>query len=266
MKLLLVLSLLVLLPGAVLAENDPFERGKVIDLTYPFDAQTIFWPTEKGFQLESEHDGMTEKGYYYAANRFCTAEHGGTHVDAPRHFGKGKPPVDEIPLERLIARGVVVDVSRKTGRDEDEDYRIAVDDFTDWEKSHGRIPDKAIVLLRTGWGKHWKNRKKYLGTDEKGAAAVAKLHFPGLHPDAARWLVEERKIAAVGIDTASIDTGQSKEYETHRVLGEHEVPAFENVANLDLLPEKDLTVIALPMKIRGGSGGPLRIVAVIHEI
>lgn len=243
------------------APKEEFPVGRIIDLTYSFDDTTIFWPTEKGFVLEKGFEGITEKGYYYRANRFCTAEHGGTHIDAPIHFYQGRNTVDAIPLDQLIGAAVVVDVSAKCLID--RDYRVQVSDFLDWEKEHGGLPDKAIVLLRTGFGQYWPDREKYMGTAERGPEAVAKLHFPGLHPDAAKWLVTERSLKAVGIDTPSIDYGQSTLYETHVALFEANVPAFENVANLDGLPASGFTVIALPMKIKGGSGGPLRIVAMV---
>ncbi|HEY4643237.1 MAG TPA: cyclase family protein, partial [Bacteroidota bacterium] len=129
---------------------------------------------------------------------------------------------------------------------------------------HGRIPQKAIVLIRTGYGSFWPDREKYMGTPERGTEAVAKLHFPGLHPDAAKWLIDERSVKAVGLDTPSIDHGQSTQFESHVTLFEANVPAFENVANLDQLPVNGFTVVALPMKIRGGSGGPLRIIALVE--
>jgi len=136
-----------------------------------------------------------------------------------------------------------------------------VADFADWERRNGRIAPGTIVFLRTGFGKYYPDRKMYLGTDERGAAAVAKLHFPGLDPAAARWLTQNRSIKAIGLDTASIDYGQSTLFESHRILFEKDIPALENVANLDQLPVKGFSVIALPMKIKGGSGGPVRIVA-----
>jgi len=141
---------------------------------------------------------------------------------------------------------------------------VTIADLTNWERANGRIPRGAIVFLRTGFGKHYPDRKKYLGTDERGPAAVAKLHFPGLHPDAARWLMTNRSIKAIGLDTASIDFGQSTKFESHQILFERNVPAFENVANLDKLPLRGFSVIALPMKIKGGSGGPLRIVGYLN--
>jgi len=235
--------------------------GKIIDLTYPFDAESVYWPTAETFKLETDFEGVTEKGYYYSAYRYSAAEHGGTHLDAPVHFAKGQNSVDQIPLDQLTGAGVVIDVTQQCATN--ADYLVSVADFQNWEKRNGRIPTGAIVLLRTGYGKFYPDRKKYLGTDERGAAAVAKLHFPGLDPQAAGWLIESRSIKAIGLDTASIDRGQSTLFESHRTLFAKNIPAFENVANLDQLPLKGFTVIALPMKIKGGSGGPLRIIAML---
>jgi kynurenine formamidase len=238
-----------------------FPSGTVVDLSYAFDSSTVYWPTAETFRLEKDFEGTTDQGYYYSAYRYSAAEHGGTHIDAPVHFARGHNSVDEIPLDQLLGPGVIVDVTRQCS--ENRDYLITVGDFRNWEKRNGKIPAGTIVLLRTGFGKFYPDRKRYLGTDERGAAAVANLHFPGLHPDAARWLTENRQIKAIGLDTASIDYGQSKLFESHRALFARNIPALENVANLDKLPAKGFSVIALPMKIKGGSGGPLRIVAVL---
>jgi kynurenine formamidase len=241
-----------------------FPAGTIVDLSHAYDEETVFWPTAEGFRLEKDFAGVTEKGYYYTANRFSTAEHGGTHIDAPVHFAEAGRAVDESPLEQLIGHAVVVDITRQC--ESNADYQISVEDFRAWEREHGQLAKDAIVLLRTGYGKRWPDREKYLGTNERGAAAVAKLHFPGLHPEAARWLTAERAVKAVGLDTASIDFGQSTLFESHRILFEKNIPAFENLANLDQLPAKDFHIIALPMKIKGGSGGPLRIVAVVGRV
>jgi kynurenine formamidase len=241
-----------------------FHQGptrRIVDLTYPFDAQSVYWPTAETFKLETDFEGMTEKGYFYSAYRYSAAEHGGTHIDAPVHFAKGHNSVDQIPLEQLTGPGLIVDVTKQCAAN--ADYLISVSDFQNWEKQNGRMPADSIVLLRTGFGKFYPDRKKYLGTDERGPAAVAKLHFPGLDPEAARWLTQNRSIKAIGLDTASIDRGQSTLFESHRALFEKNIPAFENVANLDQLPLKGFTIIALPMKIKGGSGGPLRIIAML---
>lgn len=233
--------------------------GRWVDMSYDYSKETLYWPTADGFQLESVADGFTDLGYYYKANNFTTSEHGGTHLDAPVHFAEGGWSSEQIPLDRLIGAAAVVDVSDRAT----PDYLVSVEDLTAWEAQHGRIPDGAILLARTGWGSRWPDAAAYLGTDRRGADAVPELHFPGLDPAAARWLVSERAITAFGIDTPSVDYGQSTLFETHQVLYGQNIPGFENVANLDQLPEVGAFVVALPMKIRGGSGGPLRIVAFV---
>jgi kynurenine formamidase len=265
MKVPAVLLSLILFTTAVFAQRNTgaFPTGKVIDLSYPFDAQSVYWPTAQSFTLEKDFEGITDQGYYYSAYRFTAAEHGGTHIDAPVHFAKGRSSVDQIPLEQLMGTAIVIDVSTQCAAN--ADYRITPQDFQNWEKKNGRIPAGAIVLLRTGFGKYYPDRKKYMGTDARGAAAVANLHFPGLHPDAAVWLTQNRSIKAIGLDTPSIDYGQSTLFESHRTLFDKNIPAFENVANLDKLPIKGFSVIALPMKIGGGSGGPLRIIALLRQ-
>lgn len=264
----LLITLLMLSTGPALAEpvgdsSGLFTDGRIIDLSYAYDANTIYWPTASGFEMESNFKGLTEGGYYYEANTIRTAEHGGTHLDAPIHFAAGGQHADEIPLDRLIGPAVVIDVSRQAAAD--RDYQVSVADFEAWENQNGRLTDGVILLLRTGFGKFWPDRASYMGTDARGPKAVPLLHFPGLHPDAARWLVDHRRIHAIGLDTPSIDYGQSTGFESHRILFAQNIPAFENLAQLESLPATGFHVIALPMKIRGGSGGPLRIVAIVPD-
>lgn len=235
-------------------------RAKLIDLTHPFDDKTIYWPTApSNFELKKLSYGETAGGYFYAANSLCTPEHGGTHLDAPIHFAKDGKTVDQIPLRQLIAPGVVIDVSATATAD--PDYRLSIEDLRRWEKQHGNIPSGAVVLLRTGWGKRWSDKKRYLGDDTPGDAS--KLHFPSYGKEAAEHLVRERRVAALGVDTASIDHGPSKDFIVHRIASAAGVPGLENVANLDQVPLTGAWIIALPMKIAGGSGGPLRIVALV---
>ena len=262
MKCLRALVVVLILVVPVLAQKSgAFPSGRIVDLTYAFDANSVYWPTAEQFKLETDFEGMTDKGYFYSAYRYSAAEHGGTHLDSPVHFAKGHFTVDELPLERLMGPAIVIDVTAKCATN--PDYLVSVADIESWEKRNGKIAPGTIVLLRTGFGKFYPDRKKYLGTEERGAEAVAKLHFPGLDPAAARWIVANRAIKAIGLDTASIDYGQSTLFESHRTLFEKNIPAFENVANLDQLPAKGFSVIALPMKIKGGSGGPLRIIALL---
>ena len=233
---------------------------RYIDLTHPFDESTVYWPNGRHFQLEKVHKGKTQAGFWYEAYNFSAAEHGGTHIDAPSHFAEEQWRVDQIPLNRLIAPGVLLDVSRKA--EGQPDYLISEQDFLAWEKNHGKIPEGAIVLVRTGWEQFWPEKGKYLGSEQSGD--TANLHFPGSGSDAALFLSQKRKVAAVGLDTASLDFGQSTIFLSHRIFGEANVSGFENLHQLADLPKKGFRVIALPMKIKGGSGGPLRIVAEIE--
>jgi kynurenine formamidase len=250
-------------PSSPESSTTRLPSGEIVDLSHAYDAQAIFWPTADPFKLEKVADGVTAGGYYYAANNFSTSEHGGTHIDAPIHFAKGHQTVDQIPLDRLIGEAVVVDVTQSAGRD--ADYQVTVDDFTRTEREQGAIPAGAIVLLRTGFSQRWPKAEAYLGTAHRGEAAVKELHFPGLHPDAATWLIANRSIKAIGIDTASIDYGQSTLFESHRRLYERDIPAFENLTSLERLPPRGAFIVALPMKIAGGSGAPLRAVAMLPE-
>lgn len=261
MKTLAVLILPLMVATAIGQRVASLPSGTVFDLSYPFDATTVYWPTAESFKLEKDFEGMTDNGFYYSAYRYSSAEHGGTHIDAPVHFAKGRNSVDEIPLSQMIGPAIVVDVTEHVNKN--RDYQVSADDLKNWERRNGRIADGSIVLLRTGFGKFYPDRKKYLGTDQRGEKAVADLHFPGLHPDGARWLTTNRNVKAIGLDTPSIDYGQSTLFESHRILFDKNIPAFENVANLHQLPIKGFSIVALPMKIKGGSGGPLRIIAIV---
>jgi len=239
-------------------------NGKIIDLSHDFSAETIYWVTAEEFELDVVAKGPTEAGFYYSANNFSGAEHGGTHIDAPIHFAESHQSVNEIPLEKLIGHAIKVDVSEKALKD--RDYLISIDDFKSWESSQSmQIPDGSIVLLETGYSKFYPDKVSYLGTNQRGPEAVKLLHFPGLSPEAAQWLVDKRNINAIGLDTPSIDYGQSTGFESHVILLGKNIPAFENLTNLNQLPSNDFLVIALPMKIKDGSGGPLRIVAIVDK-
>ncbi len=248
----------LLLGCAGLLAAAPIDETKLVDLTHPFDENTVYWPTEKPFRWEKGVWGRNSAGEWYASASFASSEHLGTHIDSPVHFAEGQATTDAIPLSRLTGPGAVVDIGEACAKN--ADYQLSPADIAAWEKRHGRIREGAIVLVRTGWAAHWPDRKRYLGTDRAGD--VENLHFPGISPDAARVLVE-RRIDGVGIDTASLDHGPSKDFQAHRILNGAGIYGLENVSHLDRLPATGATVIALPMKIRGGSGGPVRIVAIL---
>lgn len=241
----------------------PFPEGHWVDLTHSFSSATIYWPNAEHFQLEKVYDGHTAGGYHYSANRFAAAEHGGTHMDAPIHFDIKGATVEKIRIDQTVGPAIVIDVTAQSKAN--RDYRVMPSDFQAFEKRHGRIPKGAVVLIRTGFDRYWPDAKAYLGTRERGDAAIAQLHFPGLSPEGAEWLADQREVGAVGLDTASIDYGQSRLFESHRILALHSIPIFENLQSLGQIPEVGATVIALPMKIEGGSGAPLRAVAFVGD-
>lgn len=244
-------------------QNFDLSNSTIVDLSHSYSPETIYWVTAKEFKMDTVFKGRTDKGYYYSAYNFETAEHGGTHIDAPIHFAEGAETVDQIPLKNLIGNAIKVDVSANALNN--PDYLITVNDLKAWEQRHNtRIPDGSIVLLQTGFSTYYPNKVKYMGTDERGDQAIELLHFPGLSPEAAIWITENRKVHSIGIDTPSIDYGQSTHFKSHVTLLSKNIPAFENLNNLDQLPEKGFTIIALPMKIKGGSGSPLRVIALLN--
>jgi len=244
--------------SAVRQEPIDFSVHTIVDLTHPYNDKTVYWPTSPSkFRLEKLAYGKTDGGYFYSAYSLSTPEHGGTHLDAPRHFSESGRTADQIPIGQLMGAAVVIDVSAQARAN--RDHRLTLDDVVAFEKAHGPIPAEAIVLLRTDWSRHWPDTKAYLGDDRPGDAS--RLSFPSYGDEAARVLVEDRRVAALGVDTASIDYGRSTDFIVHRIAAARNVPGLENLTNLDRLPPRGATVIALPMKIEGGSGGPVRVVA-----
>ena len=235
-------------------------NAQLVDLSWPFDEHTLYWPTSPtAFEHKELAYGPKPGGYFYSSYTICTPEHGGTHLDAPIHFAAKGLTADAIPLEQLVAPAVVIDVTDKAAAN--ADYRLTLDDVHAWESRNGAIDAGTIVLLRTGWGKHWPDRKSYFGDDTPGA--TDKLHFPSFGEEAVRLLVNERHVAAIGVDTASIDYGPSTDFIVHRVALGANVPGLENLANLERLPARGAWLVALPMKIAKGSGGPVRVVALV---
>ncbi len=247
-------------PVGVRAQEIDLATARAVDLTHAFDKDTIYWPTSpSGFELKRLHEGLTGRGFFYSAYAFCAPEHGGTHLDAPVHFAEGKWTNAEIPVDRFIRPAVVIDVSEKAAKD--PDYTLSVADVTAFEAKHGKIAAGQAVLLRTGWSKRWPDKRRYLGDDTPGDAS--NLHFPSFGLEAVTLLIRERGVSMIGVDTASIDPGTSQDFPVHRFAAANNAIGIENLANLDELPETGATVIALPMKIARGSGGPARVVALV---
>ena len=254
-----ILAAIAAFSSPVTAGGLDISKARIVDLTHAIDENTVFWPTEqKAFELTEQYKGVTDRGFFYASYRFCTPEHGGTHVDAPFHFAKKGETVGKIPVNRLVGPAVVIDVSKQAAKD--PDYTLQPGDVEAWEAEHGEIPAGAIVVLRTGWSSRWPDKLAYLGDDTPGDAS--NLHFPSYGPDAARMLVA-RGVVMLGVDTASIDNGPSQEFLVHRIAGAANVAGLENLTNLEQLPAKGAWVMALPMKLANGSGAPARVVALV---
>jgi kynurenine formamidase len=260
-----ILALAAAFPLAIATTAIAFDVAdyRLVDLSHSYDENTVYWPANppEGFQLKRLAYGETPGGYFYSSNSICTAEHGGTHLDAPIHFSAAGITNEKLPLEQLIAPGVRIDIRDKT--QQDRSYRLTRADVVAFEKRSGRIQSGTIVLLQTGWSEHWPDRKAYLG--DASLDDASHLDFPSYGEDAARLLVEERGVAMLGIDTASIDYGKSKDFIVHRVAAARNVGGLENLMNLDQLPVSGFTIVALPMKIAGGSGGPARVVAMVPK-
>lgn len=254
-----ILSFLILVPAALLSGCQS-HNATIIDLTHAFDDRTIYWPTNQSFEWQKTDWGITERGYWYASANFSASEHGGTHMDAPIHFAQSRQTLDEIPPDHLVGPAVVIDLRERCKTD--RDYTLAVEDIRAWEDVHGQIRPGDLVFVWTGWSAYWPDKEQYLGSQTPGDSSS--LHFPGFSQEAAAFLVHQRNIRGVGIDTASIDAGQSRQFLAHRTFSEANVYALENVAQLDRLPPRGADVIALPMKIRGGTGGPVRIIAILN--
>jgi kynurenine formamidase len=249
----------VLTAKAAMAQMPSIDTAKVLDLTHTLDKSTIYWPTESGFKFHYEHYGMAPGGYFYASGYFDSPEHGGTHMDAPLHFNRDGEPVNQVPLSHMIGPAAVIDFAARAARDPDATLSVA--DIQNYEAAYGRIPDGAIVVARSGWGRFWPDRKRYLGTDKPGD--VAGLRFPGFSPEAVSFLLKHRNVVAIAIDTASIDPGVSKDFPVHRLWLGANRPGFENVANAEKLPPAGAIVFCAPMKIGGGTGAPARIFALL---
>jgi kynurenine formamidase len=229
----------------------------IVDLAWPLNPQSAYWPGEnyKPFELHTiatlEKDGVLSKA-------FASPEHLGTHLDAPNHFEPNQVSVDRIAPDQLFAPGVVIDVSAAASAD--ADYRVSSGDLRAFEAAHGPIPTGAVVLAYTGWSKFWSNPTRYRNQD-----VMSRMHFPGYSAEAVQFLIEQRKVRGVGLDTMSVDHGLSRDFAVHHLLGKAGRFGLENLAHLETLPPIGFYLFIAPMKIETGSGGPTRVFAVLAK-
>jgi len=232
-------------------------RARLVDLTYSLNEKNPYWPGKnyQPFELKTiatlEKDGVLSKV-------LSLPEHLGTHIDAPNHFEPDQPALDQIPPDQFFAPGVVIDVTPRV--EQDSDYRLRREDIEAWEQEYDRIPDGAVVLMLTGWGRHWTNYDRYKNQDARG-----RMHFPGYSAEAAGFLVDQRRVRGIGIDTLSVDHGLSKDFAVHHVINGAGRYGLENVANLEKLPPRGFYLVVAPIKVETGSGGPTRIIAILPK-
>jgi len=250
------LVLAVLLFGQHQASAQLSEFRTVVDLTHAFSSTVPNYEVTKEPAFQTRTVASVEKDGYFA-REISLPEHFGTHLDAPAHFAAGLWTVDQIPVERFVEPLVVIDV--RANAKSNPDYQISVEDIAKWEQAHGQIPVGAVVIAHTGWDSRWNSSQEYRNADGNGV-----LHFPGYSLEAAKFLVEGRKIVGLGIDTLSIDYGPSKDFPVHHYTLGHSLYYLENVANLDQAPASGAMVVVAPMKLEGGPGAPVRILALLR--
>jgi len=231
--------------------------ARVVDLTHSVAEKDPNWEGTAESPYKVKLLASFEKEGYFT-RYISLPEHFATHIDAPAHFAQGVWTVDQIPPQRLVAPLVVINVRGKAAND--PDYQVSLDDVAVWEHDNGQIPPGSVVMARTGWAARWDSMKDYRNADNKGV-----MHFPGFDLETVKFLVQARQIVGLGIDTLSVDYGPSKDFPVHHFTAKSNVYHLENVANLEGVPEAGGIVVAAPAKLEGGSGGPVRILALLKQ-
>jgi len=226
---------------------------RVLDLAYAISEKLVPWPGDERW-FEADVNASVEKDGYFTRS-FWMLEHYGTHLDAPIHFPPGKTPVDQIPPKQFFGMAAVFDVRAQAAAN--ADYQIPPARIREWEERHGQIPAGAIALLRTGWSSRWPDVRSYRNEDEAG-----RMHFPGFSPEAVEFLIE-RQVNGIGCDTMSVDCGASQDYAVHHLALGAGLYHLENLSDLSELPESGAFLIVAPIKLEGGSGGPVRVFALL---
>ena len=234
--------------------NIPSGKTRVLDLSYAISEKVVPWPGDKD-SFEAKVNATVEKNGYFTRS-FRMLEHFGTHLDAPIHFPPGKATVDQIPTRQLFGPAVVLDVRAEAAKD--DDYLLGVSRVEEWEKKYERIPEGAIVLLRTGWAARWPDVQRYRNQDAQG-----KMHFPGFSVEAVKLLID-RKVSGLGCDTMSADCGASTDFAVHHLSLGAGLYHLENLADLSEVPDSGAFLFVAPIKLEGGSGGPVRVFAILE--
>ena len=235
--------------------SDPIKVRSVIDLTHSLNHRCPNWEGTEESPFRAQELGNIERDGYFS-RIFSTQEHYGTHLDAPAHFAEGAWTVEQIPAERLVRPAVVLDVRERTK--DDADYAVTADDLAEWEHRHGQVSSGAVVFAYTGWEDRWTNPREFRNELSDGLT-----HYPGYSLEAAEFLVKSRGVVGLGIDTMSVDIGATTTYPVHVFTSKANLYHLENVANLSKVPASGATIVVAPIKLEKGSGGPVRLFALL---
>jgi kynurenine formamidase len=237
-------------PATAAARPDGF--GRVVDLTHTLSPD---FPTFTGEPYLGIRQAKTLDRDGYNVLQWTLFEHVGTHLDAPIHFANGAPSADLLASEALVVPLAVIDVRAQA--EADPDYRVLPADVHAWERANGPLPDDACVAMNAGWDRHVAT-DRFRNADHDGV-----LHFPGFHPDTAAFLIAERRVRGIAVDTLSLDHGPSKDFGTHLAWLPSGRWGLECVANLSQCPAKGATIVVGGPKVRGATGGPSRVFALV---
>ncbi|XP_055354209.1 isatin hydrolase-like [Paramacrobiotus metropolitanus] len=246
-----------------------FSSDRILDLSYTYDKNTVYWPHGKGYDtfnltMIAYNEADPDK-IFYRAGYYSTGEHGGTHIDTPAHLLRNGTDAENLEIQQLIGPAVVISIAEHIQAGH-LDYALSPSDVSQWESQHGRIPDGAFVFLFADWGQRWPDRQRVFNVDD--LSDYSHMRFPGFHPDAIQWLITQRDIRGVASDGPSVESSvdiASERMGTHILLAKHNRIGVENVANLHKVPATGATVILMPMKISNATGAPLRLFAVLPE-
>ncbi len=234
-------------------ESKNITYSQVIHLSHIINPDIPQWQGDPPVEFETV--AQIEKDGYYL-RRFSLGEHSATHINAPNSFYSFGVGIDQYPAESLLVPVVVISIREQARAN--PDYALTVADILAWEKQHGKISAGSVVLLYTGWQEKWFENKAFMNQDTQGG-----MHFPGFSRDATKFLLDERQIAGVGIDTHGVDSGQDTAFATNRLVLEKPRIVLENLTNLDRLPAKGAMVVIGILRLRGGSGSPVGAIALV---
>ena len=226
---------------------------QIIDLTHPIHPNIPIWPGDPATEFEIV--SQIEKNGYFL-RKFSMGEHSGTHINAPNSFYTEGASIDTYSPQSLVCPAIAIDIRDQSLAN--PDYSLTIDDVLNWERQHKLIEPENLVLLYTGWQAKWDDEQAFFNRDDRGIC-----HFPGFGTAATQFLLEERSIAGIGTDTHGVDPGRDESFAVNKLILEKQLIVLENLANLDLLPAADFTLAIGIMRLLGGSGSPVSVLAFV---